>query len=128
MAKFYSNTMLLILNNRITVVGGREEVTVGKPLTRWQIHKRSQGEEPELDERGKTYGFHEVWRDHANSDCLEVVSTSAIFNSEKCLITCPQTYTPNKRSNTSRSAEIFSMTPYSSSSTNPQDSLSTDNT
>lgn len=94
--KLYSNALTLILNNRITILGGRDDINLGnsvalwstKTAPRWSIHARSKRVGPIPNEAGDNIVTHEVWRDAAtNSDCLEVVSTSPTIISLKHLTT-----------------------------------------
>jgi hypothetical protein len=88
-AKLYSNTMLVILNNRINIIGGRDEVErinfissrgevvsnywvprrVGLP---WRLRKRSRREEPTPG--GGVIVLTETWSDAPNKTSLQVVS------------------------------------------------------
>lgn len=79
-AKLYSNTMLVILNNRIAVVGGRDQAENFPPLrsarmgSRWWLLNKSKRAGLRLSTRDGVSGFNEVWTDAASSDRLEVVS------------------------------------------------------
>lgn len=85
-AKLYSNTMLLILNNRIVIVGGREQAESYLPSrwsarvgSRWKLVSKSKRVDPMSSITDGVSVFTEVWTDAANSDRLEVVSASFQF-------------------------------------------------
>ncbi|KAF9461923.1 hypothetical protein BDZ94DRAFT_1262518 [Collybia nuda] len=86
-AKLYSNTMLLILNNRITVVGGREDEEISleldstiqeRPFWKWHLDHRSRRKEQASNSGGSiTTMVMESWEDPMHGDHSDVVHIQA---------------------------------------------------
>ncbi|KAF9466839.1 hypothetical protein BDZ94DRAFT_142429 [Collybia nuda] len=82
LAKLYSNTMLLILNNRMTIVGGRyqmdinasSQASIGPPC--WRIHAPSERGNPTPNMRNSGLIFKEIWSDETSSSRFEVTCTN----------------------------------------------------
>jgi hypothetical protein len=82
-AKLYSNTMMVLLNNRITVIGGRDDIEDESrfyrepPLdTRWRLRRRLRQESAtsNVGDIGGIMVLTEIWTDAGHSENLEVVS------------------------------------------------------
>jgi len=78
-AKLYSNTILVILNNRISIIGGRDDVDNNLYTSwdasvrpRWRLRQRSVRDHP-IPGSVEGISIHrEVWTDAVNFDRLEV--------------------------------------------------------
>lgn len=85
-SKSYANTILVVLNNRINIIGGRNEISPGDHTVSsdwrahrvglpWRLRKKETKEAPERPGRsgdGITV-VTEVWSDAPNLNILEIV-------------------------------------------------------
>lgn len=85
-ANLYSNTMLLALNNRIAIIGGRDDQLIGpdyqygiQDLSQWELRNRSGSESEQVTSRGGDTGLRE---DATGMDRLKPVSVTL---SRSCL-------------------------------------------
>lgn len=79
-AKLYSNTMLLALNNRIAIIGGRDDEITGpdyqygiQDLSQWELRNRPCSESEQVTSRGDNTGVRE---DATGIDQLKPVSVT----------------------------------------------------
>ncbi|KAF9462342.1 hypothetical protein BDZ94DRAFT_737716 [Collybia nuda] len=88
-SKLYSNTLLLILNNRLTITGGRSDVDQNHGIVMWNtnsapnlyIQSRSnRGLADPPSPTNDTLVLREIWRSNTNSDNDEVVYTANDFH------------------------------------------------
>lgn len=75
-SKLYTNTLVMILNNRLTVRGGRDDIDEGNNIALWGVNMTpihswpNRGSPP--SPINDTLVIREVWRESA--DILDIVS------------------------------------------------------
>lgn len=93
--KLYSNTLTLILNNRINIQGGRDDTDSGNGTVSlwstnttpsWRVRAGSKREDPTAPTASENAALHEAWSEGTNSAHIEAVSSSPTIYSNESLM------------------------------------------